>query len=94
MAKFVKLPVKFSLIDYDELRQREEEEERLKELGLNPEPHIIDPDEIKVGDMWFNVDHIVRFNETDDGNMMLVCSDDFSMMVYITKEEFLNKINE
>lgn len=94
MAKFVKLPVKFSLIDYDELKQREEEEERLKELGIKPSPRTLDPDEIEIGDMWFNVDHIVRFNETDEGNMMVVCSDDFSMMVYITKEEFLNKINE
>jgi len=94
MPKFIKLPVKFSLIDYEELKQRAEEEERLKGLGINPGPHTFDPDEIEVGDMWFNVDHIIRFNETNDGNMTVVCSDDFSMMVYITKEEFLNKINE
>ena len=89
MIDIIKLPVKYINIDKDELLRREKEIEKFEEMGIEYKGHTYSPEEVEVGDMYFNVNEIERFNESDEGNVILFLKGGFSIMIYMAIEEFL-----
>lgn len=88
----LKLPVKFVNISEEELEELNEQKEKYKELGVKYEP--ITEEDVEIGDMYFNVDEIQKFNEANDGLTSLTLKDGWAIIVHLSLKDFILKLKD